>query len=492
MDFLDPNKKRQHTIRLFIGYALIATALFLASVLLLFAAFGYGINRSTGEVIQNGLLFVDAHPEQATMYINGQERGQTDGRFVLEAGNYSLELKRDGYRNWKRDFTLDGGNIVRLVYPFLFPEKLVSTDVQTFAAQPDLVSASPDRRWIVIHDQKNPTQFRVLDTSTKELPTETVSIPTTVLGTRTGASKMEMVEWSTDNRHVLLKNTFAGGYDFIVFDREDPAQSYNVTQVFDKAYAAVTLRDKKFDQLYLHDVPTGDLLSGNVKDRTTAKVLEEVVAFWPYKDKTLLYTTNTDAPADKSLLRLKDGQVTYTIRELARSKAHLLNMAEFDGDTYVIGCAPVDGKIYIYKNPVDALKQKSKDTLSPTVLMKLDKSQHLSFSSNARFASIQAGSQFAVYDFETKLQYKYDTKIAMPNGYKATWMDGHRLLLVSTKNVMTVIDYDGLNAQTLVTTTSAHVPMFDRDYNRLYTVSPTVKDAKKQGLIWTDLNLGKE
>jgi hypothetical protein len=491
MDFLDPQKKRQHTIKLFIGYVLIATALFLASILLLFASFGYGINRSTGEVVQNGLLFVDAHPEQATMYINGQDRGQTDGRFVLEAGNYNLELKRDGYRSWKRDFTLEGGNIVRLVYPFLFPQKLTSTDIQTFTTQPDMVSESPDRHWIVMHDQANPAQFRVLDTSTKELPTATVTLPAAVLGSHS-VGAIEMAEWSTDNRHVLLKNTYQGGYDYIILDREDAAQSYNVTQTFGKAFSSVTLHDKKFDQLYLHDAATGDLLSGNAKDKTTAKVLEKVVAFWPYKDATLLYTTNADTTTDKSLLRLKDGQVTYTIRELARSDSYLLNMAEFDGDTYVVGCATVDGKIYIYKNPVNILKQSPKTQLNATVLMKLDKSQYLSFSNNARFASVQAGSQFAVYDFETKQQYKYDTKVAVPAGYKAKWMDGHRLMLVGADNKMTVVDYDGLNPQTLVGTNSAFVPMFDRDYDRLYTVGPTGADATKQGLIWTDLNLGKD
>lgn len=491
MDFLDPKKKRAHIIRLYLGYVLVTIALFLASVLLLFTAFGYGINRSTGEVTQNGLLFVDAHPQAAQMYINGQNRGQTDGRFVLEAGRYSLELKRDGYRDWKRDFTLDGGNIVRLVYPFMFPEKLESTDIQSFTAQPDLVTESPDRRWIVMHDQSKPTEFRVLDTSEKELPVEAVTIPATLLAGRSGAQAMEMVEWSTDNRHVLIKNTHQGGYDFIVLDREDGSQSYNVTQVFGKAYGTVTLRDKKFDQLYLHDTTSGTLFAGNTKDKTTEKVIEQAAAFWPYKDQTLLYTTNAGAAADKALLKLKDGKVTYDIRDLARSQTYLLNMAEFDGKTYVIGASTTDGKVYVYENPIDVLKQANKQ-LSPAVLMKLEGAQHMSFSSNARFIGIQAGSQFAVYDFETEQQYKYDTKIAVPAGYKAKWMDGHRLMVVGTDNIMTVFDYDGLNAQKLVTTNAGFVPMFDRDYNRLYTVSPTKADASKQGLIWTDLNLGEE
>lgn len=490
MDFLDPKKKRQHTIKLFIGYALIATALFLASILLLFATLGYGINRSTGEVTQNGLLFVDAHPQQATMFINGQERGQTDGRFVLEAGHYTLELKRDGYRPWKRDFTLNGGNIVRLVYPFMFPEKLISTDMMTFNTQPDLVTESPDRRWIVIHDKSNITGFTVIDTADKEFVNATIQIPTSILLGRSGT--MELAEWSTDNRHVLLKHVFDGGYDYIVIDREDPTQAFNVTQRFGKSYTNVTLRDKKFDKLYLHDATTGELLSAEAKDGSTQAILDKVVAFWPYKDNTLLYTTNTDAPADKSFLRLKDGQVTYTIKQLARSDAYLLNMAEFDGDTYVVSCATIDGKIYVYKNPVDQLKAIPDKELNPTVLMRLDNAQYLSFSGNARFVGVQAGSQFAVYDFETEQQYKYDTKVTLPANYKAKWMDGHRLMVVGSDNKMTVFDYDGLNPQTLVTTNNAFVPMFDRDYNRLFTVSPTVADANKQGLIWTDLNLGED
>lgn len=492
MDFLDPKKKRAHVIRLFVGYFLVATALLLASILLLFAAFGYGINRSTGEVIQNGLVFVDAHPQSAKMFINGQDRGQTDGRFVLEAGKYTLELQRENYRPWKRDFILEGGNIVRLVYPFLFPEKLETTDIVELPTNTDMVTESPDRKWIIMHSQNSPRDFRVLDTSTKDLKTITATIPSSVLAGRSGSQKMEMVEWSTDNRHVLLKHSYSGGYDYIMFDRQAPEQSFNVTQLFNKAFTNVTLRDKKFDQFYLHDEETGELMTGSVSNRNLEPVLSGVVSFWPYKDKTVLYTTTKDAPAEKSLLRLKDGQITYTLRELTRDSGYLLNMAEFDGATYVIGSAMSDGKVYIFKNPVEALKRDTTKPLNPAVLMKLEGAQYLSFSNNARFASVQSGSKFAVYDFETEQQYKYDTQLTLPDAQKAKWMDGHRLMLVGSDNKLTIFDYDGLNPQTLVTTNSSYVPMFDRDYNRLYTVSPLVKDQSKQGLVWTDINLGVE
>ncbi len=491
MDFLDPQKKRAHKIRLMIGYFLASIALMLASVLLLFASFGYGINRTTGEVVQNGLVFIDAHPEQAIMYLNGQEKGGTDGRFVLEAGNYNLELKRDGYRSWKRDFTLDGGGIVRLVYPFLFPEKLDSKDITAFGSTPDVATESPDRKWIVMHSPEALSTFQILDTSKDELAVTNVTVPSTVLGTHKGVQKLEFVEWSTDNRHVLLKYTFDGGYEYIVFDRQEPQESYNVSTVFSRSYTTVAFKDKKFDQLYLHDAATGQLLSGKAEDKTTTAVLTDVISFWPYKDNTVLYATNVAAPAGKTIIKLKDGQVNYTIREVVRSDKFLLNIAEFDGDTFIASGSMADGKLYVYKNPVDALKKSSSTPLINKVLLRVDNPEYASFSANARFLSLQGGSKFAVYDFETDKQYKYDMGLPLVAGQKATWMDGHRLMLISDGK-MNVFDYDGINKQTLTSANPGFIPLFDRDYNQLFTVGPTVADQAKTGLVRTDINLGEK
>ena len=64
MDFIDPDKKRKNTIKLYIGYVLIAIAIVLASIVLLFYALGYGIGRS-GSVVRNGLVFIDSSPDGA-------------------------------------------------------------------------------------------------------------------------------------------------------------------------------------------------------------------------------------------------------------------------------------------------------------------------------------------------------------------------------------------------------------------------------------------
>jgi hypothetical protein len=491
MDFLDPKKRRSRNIRLLVGYCLVAIALLLASTLLLFAASGYGINRSTGEVTQNGLVFVDAHPEQATMFLNGQDKGGTDGRFVLEAGIYNLELKRDNYRTWKRDFVLEGGNIVRLVYPFLFPEILTNRNVYAFTATPDMVTSSPDRKWIVSHTPAAPTTFQLTDTSTDELTTTTFTIPQAILGTRAGEQRMKAVEWSTDNRHLLVHYTFAGGSDYLIIDRQEPEQSISVSQTINSPFVAVTLRDKKSDQLYIQQSVGGQLVAANTKDGTTAIVATGVVEYWPYKDNTVLYATTDGASPEKALIKLKDGQITYNLREVATGPKYLLNIAEFDGDTYVVAGSTADGKTYVYKNPLATLKKDSANPPIQMALLRVDNPSQAIFSSNTRFIALQGGSKFAVYDFETKNQYKYDINLTVEPDYKATWMDGHRLMLVSGGK-MNVFDYDNQNRQGLVDTSSAYVPMFDRDFNQLFTVGPLPSDSTKTGLIRTDLNLGTE
>jgi hypothetical protein len=491
MDFLDPKKKRAHAIRLFVGYCLVVVAILLATMLLLFAALGYGINRSTGEVTQNGLVFVDAHPEAANIKINGQDKGQTDHRFVFEAGRYTLQLSRDGYRDWSKDFTVEGGGIVRLVYPFLFPTQLVTSAVTTATVTPDLVTNSPDRHWVIMHSPDLMTTFQIVDTSTKQNTAVPVTVPAVLFGTHTGAQAIEFVEWSTDNRHVLLKHSYVGGYDYIILDREKPAESLNISQVMGRNYTSVTLFDKQSDKIYGYDATGGVLQSIDLKSKVVTNVASNVLAFWPYKDSNVLYTTAQGVVQGKVAVHLRDGQTDYLLRDLVAGPKYLLNLAEFDGDMYLSAASSSDGKLYIYKNPLTALKKNDQSLNIPLLLLKLDNPDYVTFSANARFISLQAGSKFEVYDAETKLQYRYDTKLPLEAGQKASWMDGHRLMLVSGGK-MHVFEFDGQNMQTLVSTQAGFIPGFDRDFTAMFTYGLQATDATKSGLSRTELIVKKQ
>ncbi len=488
MDFLDPAKKKAHQTRLYIGYVLMAIGILTVSYILVLTSRGYDLDRKTGAVIQNGLVFVSARPEAADIYINGNRyKNQTDTRLLLPAGNYDVELKRQGYKTWKTAVTLEGGSIERLVYPKLFPEQMATKDALLYGSLPVFASQSPDRRWLVVAQPGSHNNFDLFDLNDENTPSTVISLPAQIFKTSEQPGTLTAVEWSTDNRHLLVKQTIGDSQEFIMIDREAPATSFNVNQLFGVASAQVALRDKRFDRLYVHDTASGVLQTADVKARTLKPLLSQVHAFKPHGDDELIYVTDKSAPPGKVNVVVLDDGKSYVVRDLpAGSGPYLLEMARFDHHWYIAAGAAKENKAYVYLDPVDALRRNGFSPVIPVALLKAAGAHQLAFSDNTRFISLQGGQEMSVYDAETLRRLYYEIKVPMAPGQLATWMDGHRLRTVSD-NKSIVFDFDGTNVQTLAP--SAFPPYFNRDYTALYTISASQTVPSRSALQRTELKV---
>lgn len=486
MDFLDPKKKRAHRIRLFIGYGLMAIALGIATTILMFEATGFDLDRKTGTVIQNGLLFIDAHPEPARITLNGEDKGQTDARLVIPDGEYTVELERDGYRKWIRTFKLAGSSIERLVYPFLFPEKLDSEDVQLYSEVPAFSTQSPDRRWVVVQRPGAVHEFDLYDLSAENVDPLAMTVPPALFTNfGKGAHKLELADWSTDNRHVVVKHVFDGGFEFIRIDREDPAQSINVNKTLNRNPTNVTLRDKKFDQLYLHTLPAGLLEFGDTRTGLVTSVLSNVITYKTYSTEEILFVTAQSAPAGKVYVQIRTADKVHTLRELpAGDPNYMVDISKFDGSWYMLAGSSQEKRAWVYKDPFDILNRTTGNRVPvPETVLKTDKvGQFVSFSATVRFMALQSGSEFAVYDAENDKLFRFDTKQNLDPHEKAQWMDGHRLTFMSDRKLK-VVEFDGNYLQELLVLNGSHQPYFDRDYDRLFTISPSVVVPDKPAIV---------
>ncbi len=164
MDFLDPRKKRINSIKLMIGHTLMGLVVVIGTYLLVFQAYGFDVDKKTGEVYQNGLVFLDSAPDGANITINGSlQNGKTNRRIALPEGSYKVEISKDGYRSWAKDITVTGGKVDYYRYPMLIPTELTTKRVAQLDAKPALVLNSPDRRYVLVQNADSLTSFTQYD-----------------------------------------------------------------------------------------------------------------------------------------------------------------------------------------------------------------------------------------------------------------------------------------------------------------------------------------
>lgn len=491
MDFLDPRHRRAYNIRLVIGYVLIAIVIGLATVIIVYGANGYGINTKTGQIVQNGLLFTDSNPGGAEIYLNGDDKNaKTSSRLILPAGDYTLTLKKDGYRDWSRRFVLSEQSVARYVYPLLFPVKPVTSALKTYAAEPGLITQSPNQQWLLVENPKASADSPVFDeydttTLDQAAPVEQqVTLPANLLTDYSAASKLEEVEWSTDNNNVLLKHTYAGGYEFVVFNRNKPDQSFNVNKLFNLVPTQVNLFNKKADQLYLFDQTGGTLRLGNTGDQTVGPVLiKDVLAYKTYGKDLVTYVTTDNSPASLVTAMIWNNGQTYKLNQFSSGKNYLIEFAQFNGDFYYAAGSDTADRLNIYKNPLSQLKDPSQGKAQALLSLHDPGATKIGFSNNARFIGIENGQRFAVYDIETGSIYQYPITQALADSM--SWMDGHRFIGDSDNKVF-VMDYDGTNRQLVTDTDYVKGALFSADFKHLLTTAPA---ADGSGIVLQDVDM---
>jgi hypothetical protein len=480
MEFFDPKRQRAHKIRLTIGYVLICLIIVLTTVILLYWAQGYGLKD--GEVIQSGRVFISSRPSGAEVHINGKKhREKANTSILMEAGQYKFELKRDGYRPWKRAINVEGGSVSRFDYPVLFPTKLTTSEVKRYDSAPSMYLHSPDRRWLLVQHGSSLT-FDMFDFDNREDAPKEIAIPSGIISSQDGQT-WEFLEWSNDNRHVLLRHAYQKdgqtNSEYILFDHEEPGKSVNLTRVLGTNPSSVKLRDKKYDQYFMYDQSGQKLYTASLKDTKPILFLDNILDFKSHGDDKLLYVTTESQPADKASVRLREGDVTYNLRQVTRADRYLLDMAEYERDWFVAVGDPTEDRTYIYKNPVASLKVNAKRALVPVHIFKLADPNFMAFSDTTRFIAAQSGTSFAVFDAENEKAYAFQLKTPLDAPQQhAKWMDGHRLMAVSGGKTV-VFDFDNANQEVLADTDPAAGMFFDRQYRYLYTVTnQTTKNAE--------------
>jgi hypothetical protein len=472
MDYLDPKKQSRHTVILMIGYVLVGVAIVIGTLVLLYQAYGFGINKN-GKVIQNGLFFFSSQPHPAQIYINGNlKSARTNTRLSLPAGVYDVTLARNGYRDWHRTIVLEGGSVERFDYPFLIPKVLTPKKVAGYASPTHIMTQSPDRRWLMVQKPGDIRSFDVYDLKNPATRPVKITLPAGLLTKASGAEGWQAGVWAGDNKHVLLRHVYDGKVEYIMIDRTDAAKSVNLDSALSMHPKRLTLNNGKYDQYYLYGSPSGRISQASLEDPSPRPYLDHVLAYKSYGDDTMLYITPEGAKKGKVLLKLRSGKQTSVIRSFRAGSSYLVNLTEYSGTLYVAAGASADNKVYIYKDPAAQLAVDPGSAPVPVQVLHVKRPNYLSFSDNAQFVMTERAAEFGVYDIENDQVYHYKSPKTLDKPQRhAYWMDGDRLMYVSGGK-LTIFDYDNINRQVLIQASPRYEPVFTPDFKSVYTLSP--------------------
>ncbi len=478
MDYLDPKKKLEHRNRLYVGYVLMAIAIAFATVILVYMGSGFYVDKQTGSLIQNGQVLVNSDPEGAQVYLNDkQQRTKTSGKLVLPSGSYSLQLKKDGYRDWSQQVALEGGRVQRLDYARLIPTDLKPSIAQTFASAPADISQSPDRRWFIFTFADQPGILYTYDLNRPEQAAIPITIDKTLYSDPAKIGTFYTTEWSDDNKNILIENRFNGVVqDYFLVNQTDASQIKNLTKFYGVVGANISLVERNNNRVFVHNPATKILQTASVDSPTLIIRLTDVINFKALNENTILYTTQVGVTqTNKVQARLTDGiDKTYLIRELPVDSLSLLGLSKNGSNIVLAVGAQSDNKVAVFKNPIGYFKSNPTKLLPlATTMFNLDLPSEVAFSSDGSVVMVRGKQRVASHYFEEDRTARFD--IVQPlNTQKLRWVDGKHLLYVSGGYAY-IADFDGANNQKLVQTNDVFSVNFDNNYRYLYSFSQMAK-----------------
>ncbi len=487
MDYLDPKKKRARKKRLMIGYSLIAVAIAIATVLLVYIANGFYIDRNTGQVIQNGLVYLDSRPGGADVYINGEkQRSQTDARLVIPSGLYNFELKKEGYRPWQRSIRLEGGSLRQLTYAKLIPNNLETAPVLDLRSNPVAVSQSINKRWMVTSYAENPLSLTITDLEQTEITALPLDIPTSLVSD-SAAGKLEIAEWSEDNRHFLASYTTGAEISYILVDRENPALAQNLNTLFANKNLKIELRDRKFDQFFVYNPATKILSTASIKDGLSQdSYVEKVIDYKTFATDWVLYITES---GEEGLVdvKFKRGNKDMLIKQIKTSDRYLLQLAKL-GNAPIMGfSSPVENRAVVYNDP-ESYISKNPDVKMPiaTTVLRVTNPIDLRISADSSAILAYGPENFASHEFKADRSYNFEAGAPVDSTQEIRWLAVQHFL-VSSEGKQNMIDFDGSNRYELVSSMPALSSVFSETI--MFSFTPAANGVNGQPAVPARINL---
>lgn len=442
-----PSTRNRRAVAMrFFTYGAMTIATIIGVIICISWAMGYRFDLRSGQLSQVALLQFNTFPTGAVVDVNGTRlTARTPTRSNIKTGETKVQMSLQGYRNWSKTVSALPSSVRWLDYVRLLPQNIQTDSVKTFATVDDILQ-TPNRKWAMLMTDDAKGALSLVDLGDPKNPKFTdVNLDRDVISDGDDQS-YKFVEWDSGSRFLLIEHKYGDKTEHLEYDRQDKDWR-NLTRDF-----GMDLTDPHFSGTngdVIFAITGTDLRKIDYGNKSiSAPIASNVTGYVLYSNSRIAFTTKQTAGGKtKQTVAIYDDGEVKTIKSYNDDTAMRIDFSRNNDVDYL--AVAREETVAVYPDPLDNSshgpdeKSKDKDTAYLSSPGGMD---WMEISDNGRFVMAGKGHKVVVYDVETTENYSFEMELEG----EPKWLDDYHLLDVRD-NTITMVEFDGQNAEHIVT-----------------------------------------
>jgi hypothetical protein len=460
-----PSKRRQR-LKLIGIYTLMTLGVALLVTFLVFIMLGYRFNRDTSSIEQGGLVQFASRPTDASVTIGKAKLGDlTPSKITVNAGNYTVRMNKNGYREWSKNVDVRSGEVLWLNYSQLVPNDIRTDTLTRFTALSGVKSSPNGDRFALITDPAQPV-VSFLDVTVSEPRRTDVTVPAALLPE--GKTPVFAIsEWANDSDRLLVTMTYDSTVERLVVDRRDADKTINLTKTYE-ADIAQAVFDPRSSERVITRSSKGDVRIIDTADKSLSGVVATSVTSMSLyaSDALLLVQSAQDGSQSVGYLSLGSEKVRV-LKRIASADKTFVALAKYFSEPYVAVSTGSQMEVFKLKS-LPSSESDAPISMSTVLTTTLPAAvDYLSIRSGGRFVVAQYAGGVQTYDLELEKQTL--TAFKAPVSGELRWLDNYHFY-VTNGTTLDVMEFDGGNAYTVSELTTQFDAVQSDDGKFIYAI----------------------
>lgn len=472
--YKSPPKGKQ-VRKLIVIYALMITIIVSLVSLLVFIMLGYRFNQEDQRFEQTGLVQFDSTPGNSIVEIDKKRlSARTGTKSVVTPGAHEFAIWQTGYETWWKQLSIREGTVTWLDYARLVPKERPVESVQQFAQLSDILF-SPAGEYALVHPKADLPDFTLLDLRDADnIKQQTFVLPESSVskGAEAGVThSYEIKEWDQGGRYVLVVHSFNDEKEWLLVDRQSPAETINISSVVRLPIESAQIAGKAGDKVYI--LTDGTVRLANLSDGTLSRAYaSNVKSFSVYGTDIITYIgTSIEDSAEHvvGIVRQDDTQphILRTV-QAGNSTSLAIATARYYNQNYV--AISVGGTVEILSGDYPTGSKENEVLMTAFGGFTFPRDiRWLQISDNGRFVIAQDANGFMSYDLERKTSSNVIAFDA-PQDEKLRWLDNYNVW-TNAGGQLIMQEFDGANRQSIMAADARFNASFSSNYTYLYSVA---------------------